>query len=434
MEFLLTSFYTLLFLLLIRRMSFFHVQGLSKNTIRFFFLVKIGCGTLLWLIYTYYYTDKSTSDIFKFFDDAKCIYSALPQHPLHYLQMVAGVNTDAEYLKPYYAEMNNWYQPWKGARFHDNKIIIQFNALVHLFSFGYYSVHTVFMCFISLTGLTAIYKVFSPFMQDKLKLLGIAVFLIPSVLFWSSGVLKEGILMFALGMVVYHLSNCFSENTNTYRHFLFFLLSAALLLFTKMYVFVALTPALVSFIMVSISGYRHAFIKFAVVHLLFFVLASNAYRIDKKLNIVWYLHQKQMGMIQTAITEKAGSYISINYLKPSAFSVVKNTPNALINTLTRPHLFESKTPFIFISALENLLLFLLLIACVIAFKKPDKKVVPLLLTSLFFVFTLSVLIGLLTPVLGAIVRHRVPIMPFYAISLLLLTDIGKIKNILSAKK
>lgn len=187
-------------------MKFFELQGLNKKIISYLFLLKIGFGILLWAIYTYYYTDRNTSDIYKFYDDAKCIYRALPQHPIHYLQMVFGINTIADYLKPYYDQMHNWYEPWNGARFHDNKLIIQLNALLYLFSFGYYNVHTVFMCFLSFKGLAAIYKTFSSFLSDKLTELTLAVFLIPSVLFWGSGVLKEGLIIFSLGMLIYTLN------------------------------------------------------------------------------------------------------------------------------------------------------------------------------------------------------------------------------------
>jgi len=428
LEFFLTLFYTLLFIFLIYKIKFFELQELSKRTISYIFLLKIGCGILLWIIYTYYYTDRNTSDIFKFYDDAKYIYHALPEHPLHYLQMVLGINADAEQLKPYYSQMHNWYRPWEGARFHDNKLIIQFNALVYLFSFGYYNVHTVFMCFLSLIGLTGIYKTFSPLVPDKRKELAATIFLVPSVLFWASGVLKEGIIIFALGMIIYHINKCLYGNVNRLRHFLFFLLSALLLFLAKMYVFVAIVPVIVSLVIVKLTGNKFIFLKFTGVHLLFFLIAVNLYRLNTEWDIMLFLHQKQMGFIQTAITERAGSYITIDYLKPNVISLFKNTPQAIFNSIFRPHLFESRSLFIIISALENLFLSILLITTIIFFKKPEKEVLPWLYACAFFVVVLSLLIGLLTPILGSIVRYRVPIVPFFTISLIVLLDKDKLKK------
>jgi hypothetical protein len=340
--------------------------------------------------------------------------------------MVLGINTDADYLKPYYAEMHNWYRPWKGAKFHDNKLIIQFNALVYLFSFGYYNVHTVVMCFLSLVGLTGIYKTFSPLASDKTKELTFAIFMIPSVLFWGSGVLKEGIILFALGMSIYYLYKWLYGNKNILLNFLFFLLFAVLLFLSKMYVFIAIAPAIMSLIVIKITGDKHVFLKFVCVHLFFFIISVNLYRINMAWNIQFYLHQRQMGFIQTALVDRAGSYIDINYLKPNAMSLIKNMPQAILNTLFRPHLLESKSPFILISACENLCMFLVFIITIVFFKKPDKQLLPSLFACFFFVLVLSLLIGLVTPVLGSIVRYRVPILPFYLIGLLLLIDKDKL--------
>jgi hypothetical protein len=390
------------------------------------------CGILLWIIYTYYYTDRSTGDIFKFYDDAKHIYQALPEHPLHYVQMVTGINTDATYLKPYYSQMHNWYKPWEGAKFHDNKLIIQFNALVYLFSFGYYNVHTVFICFLSLIGLTGIYKTFSSVLVYKRRELAVAVFLVPSVLFWASGVLKEGIIVFALGMLMYHLYQWLYDETKKWRSFFLFFLSAILLLLAKMYVFVAIAPVIVSLIIVKKTSNKRVFLKFLSVHFLFFILAVNVYRLHIDWNTLLFLHQKQMGFLQTAMTDKAGSYIPINYLKPEVMSLIRNTPQALFNTLFRPHLFESTSPFIAFSALENLFLLIVLIIAITFFKKPDEDKLPLFFTCVFFVFMLSLLIGLVTPVLGSIVRYRIPLIPFYIIALIIVVDKNKLTRRISS--
>jgi hypothetical protein len=407
-------------------MKFFELQGLSSTTISCIFLLKISCGVFLWIIYTYYYTDKSTSDIFKFYDDAGHIYSALPKHPVHYLQMVFGINTNADYLKSYYSQMHHWYPPWRGAKFHDNKLIIQFNAFVYLFSFGYYNVHTVFMCFLSLVGLTGIYKTFVLIIPEKQKELVFVVFLIPSVLFWASGVLKEGIIVFALGMFIYYLFKWLYGSENKWRHFLFFVLCAGLLLLSKMYVFIAISPVVASLVFVKMTGNNHVFLKFVSVHVLFFIVAVNLYRVDTNFDILFYLHQRQMGFIHTAIAQKAGSYFEINYLEPNTWSLIKNMPHALFNTLFRSNVLESKSPFILISGLENLFMLAMLIITIVYSKKPDKNKLPMLFTCVFFVLMLSFLIGLVTPVLGSIVRYRVPAMPFYAIGLLLLIDKEKL--------
>jgi hypothetical protein len=411
-----------IFIFLIRRLPFFQLQGISSKTLSQLFVVKVLFGILLWAIYTFYYTDRSTSDIYKFYDDAKYIYAALPNHPLHYIEMVLGLNSNADYLKPYYEQMDHWYAPWAGAYFHDNSIIIQLNAMIYLFSFGNYHVHTIFMCFISLCGLVALYKTFYPIMTDKPKELCIAVFLIPSVVFWTSGVLKEAIIVFALGFLFYYLFQALHDQKKKLKNYLLFSLAALLLVMTKMYVFAALVPAIISLFVVKATGYNQLFLKCTIVHCILFSIGFHTYFIHEEGDVIWFLHQKQQGFIHTALSLNAGSYFDINYLKPTIYSLIKNSPQAILNTLFRPHLLESKSILILISAIENTFLLALTVLGIIFFKKPDAKTYIYLATAISFVLVLSVLIGVLTPVLGSIARYRIPITPLYVITLLLIID------------
>ncbi|MFH1322145.1 MAG: hypothetical protein ABII90_16025 [Bacteroidota bacterium] len=95
MEILLTIIYTTIFILLIYKMKFFIIEGLSRRTISAIFALKIIVGVILWMIYTYYYTDRKSADIFKYFDDGEIIYNTLFVNPVHYLQLVLGIDTDA---------------------------------------------------------------------------------------------------------------------------------------------------------------------------------------------------------------------------------------------------------------------------------------------------------------------------------------------------
>ena len=54
----------------IYRIRFFHLEGLSVWAGPALFGIKLLFGFALWAVYTFYYTDRSTSDIYKFYDDA----------------------------------------------------------------------------------------------------------------------------------------------------------------------------------------------------------------------------------------------------------------------------------------------------------------------------------------------------------------------------
>ena len=115
-------------------------------------------------------------------------------------------------------------------------------------------------------------------------------------------------------------------------------------------------------------------------------------------------------------------------LKPTTISLIENTPQAIVNTLFRPYLFESKSIFILAASLENLVLLILFLTAICNFKKPSSEAMPLFFMSIFFVLILATLIGLLNPVLGSIVRYRTPLIVFYVIILILLIDKEKLKK------
>ncbi|MCC6836969.1 MAG: hypothetical protein IT234_00405, partial [Bacteroidia bacterium] len=209
MEIILSLAYTTFFVFLIQKIRFFELSGISKKWVTGAFLLKVIAGFAVWAIYTFYYTDRATSDIYKYFDDSKVIFDALKSNPSHYLAMLTGIGNDGADFNQYYYQMNFWARAHDTNVLNDSHTIIRFNALVRLFSMGYFNVHTVFMCFLSFIGLVAIYKTFSEFLIDKKKELFFVVFLLPSVLFWGSGVLKEGILFFALGVMIYNFNRLF---------------------------------------------------------------------------------------------------------------------------------------------------------------------------------------------------------------------------------
>jgi hypothetical protein len=406
-------------------MKFFEVVGLSRKTLSALFILKILFGLAVWYVYTFYYTKRWQNDVFKFFDDGAIMYSAIHQHPMHYFQMVLGINTDAIYLEPYYKQMANWYKPWAAATYHNNRIIIQFNALVHLFSFGYYNVHTVFMCFLSFIGLTAIYKTLVVFVQDKKMELTVAVFLIPSVLFWGSGVLKEGITLFSLGILVYFFS-LFVFTEKTINYFVWIVFSALILAFTKVYVFVALLPSLIALGLIKGFNIKRVFLTFLSIHLICFLVTVNLYRVKPEWDILKVLQHKQWTLVALAENGNAGSLISTPSLKSNTLSFIKNSPVGIVNTLFRPTILESKTIFMLVSSLENLLLFFLMLITLFFFKKPDKEILPMFYTSMFFVVVLALLIGIVNPVLGSIVRFRIPLLPFFAYIFIVLLNKQKL--------
>ncbi len=412
-------------------MKFFEVFGLTKRSLSLIFILKIFFGLLLWAIYTFYYTDRSTADIYKYFDDSKILFDILKTHPLHYFKILAGIGNTTPEFDTYYNQMHYWARKIDSSIYNDSHTIIRFNSLVRFFSFGYYNVHTVFICFLSLTGLTGIYKTFIPFLQDKQLELIVIIFFLPSVLFWGSGVLKEGLIFFALGLLIYYTTRLF-----TIKSILICISVSLLLAFSKFYVWLAIFPGLLFIILINKTGSSHLFLKFFIISVLLGSIGLNIDRFTDIQNPLVTLSQKQIEFNQLAygnLTDAyhqpipvAGSIIYIRPLEPTLSSLLKNSPQAFLNTIFRPYLWEVKSPMMLMAGAENILFIVCIILCLVFIKSYDAIRWEYVLFCLSFVFIQFLIIGETTPVLGAIARYKVPALPFLLIAFLLLADKEKL--------
>jgi hypothetical protein len=427
LEYLLTILYAALFILLIYRIRFFQTDGISRKAIALFFLVKVITGILLSLIYTYYYTDRTTADIFKYFDDSKIMYDALFHKPADFFRMLFGINNDTPYFsKNYYDVMNNWYRPYEPNVYNDNHTIIRFNAAIRLVSFGYYNVHTVFMCFLSTAGIVALFKTFFPYMEEKRKELGVLLFLTPSVLFWCSGVLKEGILMLGLGFLLLSFSKLVKKGFN-WKSLIVFIFALLILAYLKYYILTILIPLLIAFFWVEKTSGKYVLLKYFLVIFVFYTIIFNIHRVLPNYNVLEILAQKQNSFVYLAEKIKAGSLTDNELLQPSLFDFLVKAPKAFYTVFFRPFIFELSSPLMFPAAIENLCILLLMVIAAFFFKlkKEHSNIVAFCISFVAITFILT---GLTTPVLGAIVRYKVPALPFLFITAFLIMDKSKLMN------
>jgi hypothetical protein len=111
--------------------------------------------------------------------------------------------------------------------------------------------------------------------------------------------------------------------------------------------------------------------------------------------------------------------ISIPQLSSSPMSFIKNSPMAFLNALSRPFITDSKNVLLFLMALQNTLVLLLLIVSLIF---ADKRVLnePAFWFCVFVVVGYYVLFGWVTPVLGALMRYKTNVFPLLITAVILL--------------
>jgi len=419
--------YILLFFWILKRWKFFSDSGITTTQLWLIFSIKLVIGFGLTWVYTAYYTNRLEADIFKYFDDSEVMYSALYSDPVDFFKMLFGYGNDNEYFfNNYYIEMNNWDRVYESSTYNDSRTIIRFNAMIRLFSVGNFHIHTLFFTALSMIGFTAIFKSFKSFFRNKKGALIIVVFLIPSVIFWSSGALKESILIFGMGILIYALKRLTEQKIN-HKFLILFFLSFILLFFIKFYVLIALLPCIIGYFISVKFQIKQPFIIYSSVVVVFSFLAFNSKEIPPHFDFVDTLITKQKNFMRLAEVTETGSRFELTKLEPTFFGIVRAIPEALANCFTRPLINKGNKLVFLPSIIENtLLIALILLSFFSGLKRRVKQTIErknIFWFCVFFVLILFTIIGLTTPVSGALVRYKIPALPFLGIAMLIFLNI-----------
>ena len=143
---------------------------------------------------------------------------------------------DPYYVNGYLQKMNNWDRIYETGVYNDSRTIIKLNAIFRFISFGEFHVHSLFFCFLSLTGLVAFFRVAKKIFNNSQSILVIMLFFLPSLMFWTSGILKESVHLFALGLLLFSLDKVLRFKKISLSIVGLFV-SLLLLVYIKIYVF-----------------------------------------------------------------------------------------------------------------------------------------------------------------------------------------------------
>ena len=123
----------------------------------------------------------------------------------------------------------------------------------------------------------------------------------------------------------------------------------------------------------------------------------------------------------------------MDFLEENLFSLLAAVPMGIVNSLTRPWPNEIKN-FLFVPAVvENILLLFAIIFALFQKKKSTISSFNFIVFCLLFTFLLYAIIGISTPILGALVRYKIPAMPFLTIAVLAFIQIENISYIKNLK-
>jgi hypothetical protein len=403
--------------------QYFNFAFVSRKQLAALFILKVIAGVTLTLIYTYYYTDRTRADIYRYFDDSVVISKVLFKDPVAWLKIITGIGINDKGVFQYFEPTMYFTHP-SVDRSTDNALLIRLCSVLNYASWCNIYINTLFFNFICFTGLVAMLKAFSRYFEDRAKLLLIPLFLFPSVVFWSSGLLKEQLLLALIGFYIFiHNRVIFKTEVVTW-------LAMALIL----WMVYAVKPSVAACLLVSsvfLPGFKVNQTRQMIAAIL---AASLLLMIGISLNWHYRLCEliinKRNEFVQLAFSEHVGSYFDARILKAGCADFFKLIPGAMVNAVFRPFVWDAGNKFQVFFAIENAVFILGISYLLIRyFKFPAGEKRLLFLFCLTFAISNYFIIGITVPIMGAIVHYRVIAAPFLLLAALLATERIAVKTL-----
>jgi len=278
--------------------------------------------------------------------------------------------------------------------------------------------------FFSFFGATSLYRAVRWKLQPSERQPAlVGILLLPSVLFWSAGIVKEAFVVGFVGLVCKGLVDLLARRRVLAIVPLFVGLEGIAL--TKPYVLVSLAAAVGAWFYAGRGqklGFAYKALGGVVVAVGIFLVAQRFPELSPE-NVFDQITQKRQNF---DLVEQGGSNISLGDgdAAPSLGGNLKWAPLGLLNSLARPFLFEARNFSMAIAAFEMTAIVVVIVQVV---RRMGARTIarhvasdPILLSAAVFVLTFATSVGLATKNLGSLSRYRVPMMPMYAAAVLVL--------------
>ena len=464
MEYITFLFIAICFLFFIFKNKRFKLEQISSIYISYAFFIKLFSGFALWYIYTYFYKDKSVNDIYKYFQDGKELAEIFKNNASDFFSVIQGEKLDNPENIKLFESLKFWTKPNSYGIYNDNQTIIILSSLLNLISNNNLLIANLYMSLISFLATFTLYKMLSPYLEWK-KFYFFILFLSPSIALWTTGLLKETIILFALSLVVYFTTKLIQKR-NIYL-VIGLLTSLLTLSISKTYLFGFILPSVGCFAIIQILKNAHIklfFISSYVLIIVFFITWSYTHNpvvynlknkteeekrkeykrvnhisyeknvLGNNYNILEMLRFKQADYKHEAKLANAKSLVFTKKMDGQLSNFFISIPFGISNGFARPHLFETKSLLFILPALENFMCLLLILCLFIFPKKLNRDEQILIFYFGTFIVLTFIFLGLLVPVLGNLVRYKAPLLPLFYFCLLTLIDKSKLYSFIKKNK
>lgn len=416
MSYLLFFSYLFLFCWLISRLRFFKKAGIEKRILIGLFLIRVIAGLANGYINTHYYTN---TDVANFQRKSLDEYYLLFHNTSEYFTNIFRSGHNNSYSG--FLESSDSY--WNDTR---SNLIVKMLSVFNVFSGKNFYINTLFFNILIFFGTVGLYKVFVKIFPSYSPVLIICIFLLPSVIYFSSGIHRDGLIFLSLSMVIYYVFLMLKAKKISWQRTLMTGIFLFLILLLRNFVFITLLPALIAWI-VAEKKPKHAFVIFIGIYFLIGILFFCSGFLSPKFDLPAHVSSRQLAFIE--IAKGGASAININPLYPNFRSFLNNAPQALNHSMMRPYITEHLNLF-YIPAAWEIFLYEIILLLFIFFRKKEININPLIYFSIFFSLSMFLIIGYTIPIIGAIVRYRSIYFPLLLIPVICYTDFTKVRKLI----
>lgn len=374
-------------------------------------LFRVAAALALGWLYKYHY---EAGDTWNFFNDSVSIAKQLQQHPKPLLSFFWNDTLPPELVQGAYSQ--------------DRALLfVKMLMPVSVFTQGNYWLSSIYFALLSFCCAWYLYKTISELYPSYSLAAAISVLFFPSVVFWSSGIIKETIALGALFIVTATVMNGLSgrklKAIEWLLAFAFFLLAWRL-----KYYWAAVYAVVLATTLMTLFVQRWRTLRFEWVWgALFFIFSLVASFMHPNFYITRLVEVIVENNRQFMMLSSHAQEIQYFDLQASWQSLLLNSPWALVSGLFRPFAWESSGWLALFASLEN---FCVLIVFGTWLMSPTKLPKRALLPLLLFCGLLCVFLALSTPNFGTLSRYRVAFLPFFLF--LLMADNVFVKKFFSA--
>jgi uncharacterized membrane protein len=270
------------------------------------------------------------------------------------------------------------------------------------------------------------------------KELAISFLFVPSVLFWGSGIMKDTYTFAATCLIVSSIQYIIRKE-NIGLNIIIILISAYSILSIKPYILNILIPSIGIWIYaIVIQKVENIIFKTLILPVVLLMALAGSYFVLSSLssNMDKFALDKavETANITSNDLKRSEQYgdnsFDIGTIDGSPIGMISLFPQATFAGLFRPMIIESRSVVMLLSGVENLLLLILLILTF--WRTKFRLVIKLIRTTpillFFFVFSIlfAFMLGITTPNFGALVRFKIPLLPFFSSGLIIIYSTNKI--------